>query len=262
MVEQFKVLKNLPRFKNGTILSLPYLTDAMNAPHGADKSTQVYSGEITDATAGVTYELLVEGESVSYEAEAGDDEEAIATALAAAGNGNPLARGLFTFNAVEDTGDWFVTAEANVPRESYNIEVGSGAIDLTELTAGSEGSRFPVGRAVFLENGLAKVEPSTPATGALWVSELRGVSAYRYTEEQETVGSRLPQSIKQRFDVYYVRRGVIGVDTAPEANAGDPVYIETSGDDAGTFHPDNSASREEVPGMEFDGPNRLAIKLF
>lgn len=261
-IEQFSVKTNLPRFKPGTILSVPYLTDAMNVPHGADKATQAIAIEVTDANEGELYAINVEGEIVSYIAESGDTEEDIAVALAEEANGNPLVRGLFTAEASEATGDWFVDFTANKTRGQYEVSIVEGSLDLTQTTEGSEGSRFPVAKALYINvDGLASSEPSTPGTAALWVSELRGVTAFRYVEEQE-YRSRADQTTAQRFDTYYVRRGVVGYDTAPNANRGDAVYIETAGDDAGKFFPDDSGTREEVPGMEWDGPNRLAIKLF
>lgn len=259
-IEQIRVRTELPRFKEGTVLSPPYLTDEMNAPHGDGITTQVVSLEVTDSGA-KTYTFAVEGEVVSYAAEAADDAEAIAGALAAAANANPLVRGLVTATAEVDNTDWFVVLTANLSREQFEITTDDADLALTEPTAGSAGDRFPVARAVYIRNGVASAEPSAPGTAATWASEVAGISTYEYDEEQITVGSNAAGTTKQRFDVVYVRQGVVGVGTAPAAGHGDAVYIETSGDNAGRFYADNSATREAVTGLTWDGPNRLRLQL-
>lgn len=259
-IEQIRVRTELPRFKEGTVLSPPYLTDEMNAPHGDGITTQVVSLEVTAASAKV-YSFAVEGEMVSFEAEGADTTQTIAEGLAAAANDNPLVRGLVTAAAEVDGTDWFVVLEANLSREQYQVETADADLALTEPITGSAGDRFPVARAVYIRDGIASVVPSVPATAALWASEVRGISTYEYDEEQMTVGSNAPGTTKQRFDVMYVRQGVVGVGTAPDAGQGAPVYIETAGDDAGRFFADNSASRQVVPGLTWDGANRLRLQL-
>lgn len=259
-IEQIRVRTELPRFKEGTVLSPPYLTDEMNAPHGDGIATQVVSLEVTDGGA-KTYTFAVEGEVVSFEAVLADDAQAIAEGLVAAANANPLVRGLVTASTDEDAGAWSVVLTANLSREQFEVTTDDADLALTEPTAGSEGDAFPIARAVYIREGVASDVPSNPATAGLWASELIGISVYEYDEEQIAIGTNEAATIKQRQDVVYVRQGVVGVGTAPAATQGGAVYIETSGADAGRFYADNSATREAVTGLTWDGPNRLRLQL-
>lgn len=255
MVEQFAVRTNLPPFKAGTILSPPYLTDTMNLPHGAGKAAQEITLEVTGALS-AAYSVQVEGETVTYVPESGDDVADIADGLEALLNGNPLIRGLFS---AESDGTDTVTLTALLTRVEYDVQVVAGAITLVETTAATDGGVFPVAVAVYVENGLARQAPSSGTKQNI----IRGVSVFQYDEEQPSVASGADMAYPARFDVLYMRRGVVGVDTAPDAVKGGIVYLGVDNADDGKFFATNSADREPLAATqaEWDGPNRLLLKL-
>ena len=255
MVEQYRVRDRLPRFKPGTILSPPYLTDTMNVPHGSGKAAQSIEIEVTAATSD-EYAYTVEGEEIRYVTESGDTVADIADALEALHNANPLTRGLLV---AESDGTDTVTLTALISREEYEVSAVEGAITVTEEVEAADGGPFPVGVAVYVEGGLARQAPSSGDPEDL----IRGVSVYQYDEEQPAIASKEDMAYPAKFDVLYLRRGVVGVDTAPDADKGGIVYLGVSGGDEGKFFTENAGTREPLAASqaEWDGPNRLMLKL-
>ena len=259
-VHQLRVSENLKTWKPGEILSPPYLTDTGNLSHGVDRAKQQYS-VVVPATPDpeTTYSYSVEGEEVAYTTSDAPDDEELRDGLLGIHNENPLARGLFE---AEESGTDTILLNGLQTREQFTVEAGEGDLTVTEVEEAFDGGDFEIARAVYYEgNELSADKPAGDIEDVL-----AGIAAYRYDEEKKDIGGRggdQTLEIPAYFDVYYVRRGVVGVQTAPDATKGGVVYVGVDGDDEGQFFAEDSADRTEVPRsvLSWDGPNRLQLKL-
>ena len=255
-MEQTQVNRNLPRFKIGRQLSVPYLTDTAHFKFG-DRVGQVKHVEVPETPEEddvLSYQ--VEGELVEYVVQDGDSQADAAEALADAHNGNILARGIYTAEAEADK----VVLTANARYQEYSVEAVEG-VTITEDTAFSDGGTFPVAQAVWIDPDDGVPVKEKPAGDAEEL--LAGISVFTYDEEQDLPPSEADQEFRADDQLLILRRGVAGVATGDEAKQNQTVYVGVDGDDEGKFFTEDGSDREELSRKlaQWEGPNMLMLKL-
>lgn len=225
-------------------------------------TAQSYLITVGGATNNATYSITESnlGVTVTYTADGTATVGEIATGLAAAWNGDPIASslGLATNPAADEVLISFRSTNDGVNVASITLG-GSGVANLTGLnTNASAGSLLPYGRLVFRDaNGRATV--ALPGSGNI-EDQAVGFSFFDYEHERQ--GTNAVPGVPPGYLVRCLRTGSVIVADGSNAVYGDIVYVGT-GANAGLLFNASGANRSAIPkwAMRWAGPNEVEILL-